>query len=58
MVEQIISEAVVAYREGMNEGIQNLLEEWEEEIKQGSETKEEMENWRTLVPDPGIPEEG
>lgn len=29
------------------------MEDWEEEIKKESETEEEMENWRTLVPNPG-----
>lgn len=29
------------------------MEEREEEIKQGSETEEDMDNWRILVPDTG-----
>ena len=52
-VEHLIIEVTKAYREEMDEGIRKLLEEWEEEIKQGSETKEYMDNWRTLVLDPG-----
>jgi len=52
-VENLISEAVEACHEDTDEGIQKLLEEWEEEIKQGSEIEEDMENERALVPDPG-----
>jgi len=33
LVEHPISEVVEANSEGMDEGVQNLLEEWEEEIK-------------------------
>lgn len=55
MVEHLITEAAEAYHEGTDEGIQKLLEEWEEEIKQGNEIEEDMENWRTLVLDPGNP---
>lgn len=29
------------------------MEDWKEEVKQESDTKEELENWRMLVPDPG-----
>jgi len=36
-----------------NEGIHKILEEWEEEVKQDSVKNEEMEDRRTLVPDPG-----
>lgn len=43
-VEHLISEVFVAYQEGTDIGIRNLLEEWEEEIKQNSETEEEIEN--------------
>ena len=42
-----------AYHEGTIASIQKLLEEWEEDVKNGSETEEEMDNQRTLVLDPG-----
>jgi len=32
------------YREGTDAGIHNILEEWEEKIKQEEEFEEEMEN--------------
>lgn len=41
-----------AYREGTDVGISKLLEELEEEVKQGSEREEEMDNYRTLLPNP------
>jgi len=37
----------------MDEGIHKLLKEWEKGIKQDSEIEEDMNNWRTLVPNPG-----
>lgn len=52
-IESLIIEAAEAYREGTIVGIRKLLKEWEEEVKQGSEMEEEMDNWRTLVPNPG-----
>lgn len=52
-VENFISQVVAAYHKGMNDGIWKLMEQQEEEVKQESEMEEEMENWRTLVPDLG-----
>lgn len=52
-VERLISESTGAYREGTNQEIQTLLEEWEAEVKQESEADTELKDWRVLVPDLG-----
>lgn len=52
-VERLISKDAEAYCEGIDEGIQKILEEWEEEVKQHSETNAKMDDQRTLVPDLG-----
>lgn len=51
-IEHLIIEATTTYRDGSDVGIQKLLEDWEEEVKKESKTKEEMDNWRMPVPDP------
>jgi len=43
----------VTYCDETDVGIRKLMEDWKEEVKQESDTKEELENWRMLVPDPG-----
>lgn len=39
IIKHLIIEVTEAYHEGNDEGIQKLLEEWEDEVKQGSEKK-------------------
>lgn len=51
-MERIIREAFEAYHEGTEEGIQKILDEWEEEVKQGSEIEEDMDDQSKLVSDP------
>jgi len=52
-VECLSSEAIATYREGTYASIRKLLEDWEGEIKHEGESKEEMENWRAVIQDPG-----
>lgn len=43
-VENLIVEEAATYPEETDEGIQNLIEDWEEEIKQESEPDEEIDD--------------
>ena len=51
-IKRLISEAKIAHREGINEEISKLLEDWEEEVKQESEVDTKLDDWRVLIPEP------
>lgn len=51
-LEHLIAKATTTYWDEMDEGNRKLIDDWEAEIKQGSEPEEEIDDWRTMVPDP------
>lgn len=51
--ESIIAEAAETYKEEVDEGIQKLIYWWEDQVKNELEPDDEIEVWRTMVPDLG-----
>ena len=51
-MDETVKEAVKANKKGTNEGIRKIFEEMEERIME-EDSKEEMEEWKDLILDPG-----
>lgn len=51
-MDETVGEAAKAYMEGTDAGIQKIIEEMEDRILE-EDSKDEMEEWKDLIPDPG-----